>query len=106
MGYVPAKSEGEYWAVAGACTMISLKIRRARRECFNYRYLQVHFNGTSERVIRVSSAVCVCACACVRMRLFCMDMYSGTSTDLIKCPFVFDPGSDLDACGGCQGKTL
>lgn len=54
LGYVPARSEGEYWAAAGACTMISLKIRRAQRECLNYRHLQAYFCGVSERNVRVS----------------------------------------------------
>ena len=54
LSYVPVKSEEECWAVAGACTIISLKIRRAERECLNYRHLQAHFSGISERDIRVS----------------------------------------------------
>lgn len=54
LGYVPAKNESDYWAAAGACIMISLKIRRAQRECLNYRHLQAHFSGISERNIRVS----------------------------------------------------
>ena len=54
LGYVPAKTEVEYWATAGACTMISLKIRRARRECLNYKHLQAYFCGIPERSIRVS----------------------------------------------------
>ncbi len=65
LSYVPARAESDYWATAGACTMISLKIRRARRECLNYKHLQAHFNGISERNIRVSVGVCVCVC--VRM---------------------------------------
>lgn len=52
LSYMPAKSESEYWATAGASTMISMKIRRARRECLNYKHLQAHFSGISERHIR------------------------------------------------------
>lgn len=54
LSYAPANPESDSWAIAGACTMISLKIRRAKRECLNYRHLQAHFGGISENNIRVS----------------------------------------------------
>lgn len=59
--YVPAKSEAEYRATAGACTMISLKIRRARRECLSYESLKVHFRVIREESIRVCD---VCSGCC------------------------------------------
>ena len=72
LSYVPAKSEAEYYATAAACTMISLKIRRARRECLNYKHLQAHFSGISETNIRVSMLACVlCASRVMYMCVLC-----------------------------------
>jgi len=55
LSHVQLESEADYTATAVACTMISHKIRRARRECLNYDNLKHHFRGTSEKNIRVSS---------------------------------------------------
>ena len=43
----------DFEGVAGACAMISMKIRRARKECPSYEQLRYYFR-VSERQIRVS----------------------------------------------------
>lgn len=50
-------SEKELQALTAACAMVSLKIRRARRECLSYYQLLNHFHGVSEKSIMVS---CCC----------------------------------------------
>ncbi len=57
LSYETIKTEEDFLAVAGGCSMISLKIRRARKECLNYDQLRHHFYGISERKIRVSLTV-------------------------------------------------
>ena len=47
-------SETELQALTAACAMVSLKIRRARRECLSYYQLLYHFHGVSEKSIMVS----------------------------------------------------
>ena len=59
LSQVQLESESDYTATAVACTMISLKIRRARRECLNYDNLKHHFRGTSEKNIRVSISLVI-----------------------------------------------
>jgi len=53
LSYETVESEREFLAISGASAMISMKIRRARKECLNYDQLRYHFS-ISERSIRVS----------------------------------------------------
>lgn len=54
LSYERIESEKVFHAIAGACAMISMKIRRARKECLNYEQLRYYFHNLSERNIRVS----------------------------------------------------
>ena len=53
LSYETVKAERDFLAVSGACAMISMKIRGARKECLNYDQLRYYFTS-SERSIRVS----------------------------------------------------
>lgn len=52
LSYERIESEKVFHAIAGACAMISMKIRRARKECLNYEQLRYYFHNLSERNIR------------------------------------------------------
>ena len=65
LGYRKPKV-GELPAIIGACTMISMKLRRSTRECLSYQQLRYHFSNISEQNIRVcKKMLCVCVCVCV-----------------------------------------
>ncbi|KAL5475838.1 hypothetical protein EMCRGX_G025707 [Ephydatia muelleri] len=53
LSYHTVHSEQDLRASAAACTMIAMKIRRAREECISYRHLCAHFSLVSEDVIKV-----------------------------------------------------
>ena len=56
LGYRTPKIE-ELPAIVCACTMISLKLRRATKECLSYHQLRCCFHSISEQNIRVSWCV-------------------------------------------------
>ena len=61
LSYEVVKSEEDFQAIAAGCTMISMKIRRARKECISYDQLRCHFGGNiSERKIRVRLCMYMC----------------------------------------------
>ena len=57
LGYNPPSTEGEFKIVACACSMISMKLRRARKECLNYDMIRPHFWDLSELEVEVSRSV-------------------------------------------------
>ena len=54
LSYHTVHSEQDLKASAAACTMIAMKIRRAREECLSYCRLCGHFSLVSEDFIKVS----------------------------------------------------
>ena len=76
LSQVPMKSEADYRATAVACTLISLKIRRARKECLNYQNLKIHFRGTSEKSIRVSILIIIIIIIIILIIIATYNLYS------------------------------
>lgn len=84
LSYETVESEREFLAISGASAMISMKIRRARKECLNYDQLRYHFS-ISERSIRVSactynftlqpSTCCIHCSSFTLWLLYCMLAY-------------------------------
>ena len=56
LGYRKPKIE-ELPVIVCACTMISMKLRRATKECLSYQQLHCYFSGVSEENIRVSTVI-------------------------------------------------
>lgn len=58
LGYKPPSDDEQFRTVACACTMISMKIRRARKECLSNDMLRKHFYGISEKKVKVRESWC------------------------------------------------
>lgn len=53
LSYRTVHSERDLRVTAAACTMIAMKIRRAREECLTYHHLCRHFSLVSDDIIKV-----------------------------------------------------